>query len=612
MGIVVKIKRGKVKNRPTWDFSRPDDIGLNARTVIPKERFASVRSAYKYMRDGYYMYKVDLSEAYRSLPLSSMLWSKHAFKWNGTRHFDTRLPFGSRAAPGIFHRFTRAIVARLQAEGLTVVGFIDDFWGIAATEAEAWEHYNFLIEFVSFLGFTVNEGKCVRPALELDFLGIMLSTDSGCSAWIEHDKVEELQADIKDVLQLSESSGSKLPTPIPKKRLETIMGRLVFASQVVDSLTLYMRHPFACLHAATLPRYSRSMTVLSRDAVLDLRFILQLLTSHNGKKVRISRQTAKRDNFATDASTLGMGAVMDEKYFSISWAELKTFPQQHFYPHMEHNPSSKHINYLELFCVYWAVALWGPSLAGKDLLVVVRVDNTAAIGMISKLWGKADYIPLLKELQLLCLSYDIKLQPEYINTKLNLLADALSRLEVESFYKFRKQWRQQAIRARDDQDWRLMAQLWHSIDKEFGPFDTDACVDLDRTNSFCFSSWTSKDDARLADFHGLNVWCNPPFKLMLEIVLRFITCKLEQPNGTAACFLVPWWIASGSKPEHPLCTFIKAHPDIFKEIRHFTEGEILFSAPSDFEGGRTIWGGVRWQVKVFRVHPTPLPYNPLV
>ena len=79
--------------------------------------------------------------------------------------------------------------------------------------------------------------------------------------------------------------------------------------------------------------------------------------------------------------------------------------------------------------------------------------------MIRKLWGKADYIPLLKELQLLCLKYDITLQPEYINTKHNVLADALSRLEMETFFQLCKQWRQQAILARDDQDWRLMAHI---------------------------------------------------------------------------------------------------------------------------------------------------------
>ena len=64
---------------------------------------------------------------------------------------------------------------------------------------------------------------------------------------------------------------------------------------------------------------------------------------------------------------------------------------------------------------------------------------------------------------------------------------------------------------------------------------------------------------------------------MLEIIRRFVTCKLEQPYGTTACFLVPWWVAAKDKPEHPVCAFIKQHPDIFQEVRHFEKDTVLFS-----------------------------------
>ena len=169
----------------------------------------------------------------------------------------------------------------------------------------------------------------------------------------------------------------------------------------------------------------------------------------------------------------------------------------------------------------------------------------------------------------------------------------------------------QAKRSRDDQDWRLFTEIWKSIDREFGPFCTDACVDLHRSNSFCFNSWNEEDDARAADWHGRNVWCNPPFRHMLAIIRRFLECKIETPSGTTACFLLPVWTQTATKPVHPAYQFVTSHPQIFHEVRHFPQDTLLFSAPSDLEGGRTIWGGVRWPVKVFHVKPCPLPYNPL-
>ena len=84
-----------VKNRPIWDDSRPHDIGLNHRISYDKARFPTVKEAYALMRPDYWMYKVDLSEAFRTVPLASMLWSKHAFNWNGVRYFDTRIPFSN-------------------------------------------------------------------------------------------------------------------------------------------------------------------------------------------------------------------------------------------------------------------------------------------------------------------------------------------------------------------------------------------------------------------------------------------------------------------------------------------------------------------------------------
>ena len=613
LGIVIKIRKGKTKNRPVWDFSRPEDIGLNARITIPKERFSTVKNAYTLMRPNYWMYKVDLSQAYRSVPLASMYWAKHSFQWKGQQYFDTRLPFGNRAAPGVFHRFTRAIVAKLQSLGHCVVGFIDDFWGVAPTKEEAQRRFDFTIELLSFIGFLVNEEKCNPPAQELDFLGIMLSTAGlHCKAWIEDYKVQELTADINKLLA---SASSKLnpSRPISRKLLERVMGRLVFASQVVESLTLYMRSGFACMHSSDLTPFRKRMLILSREAKADFSFILRLLHHHNGKRVHLHKRPIKRNYFATDASTSGgMGAVLDERYFAMSWSELATLPQLPFYPQSKHNPSSHHINYLELFAIYWAMTLWGPLLAGRSLTVVIRVDNQAAIGMVRKFWGPSNYIPLLKELQILCLRYDICLQPEYIKSKDNFLADALSRLEYESFYDLRKIWRRQAVASRDDQDWKLVDHLWQSIDEEFGPFTLDACVDPDHANSFCLESWSATEDARKGNFHGFNAWGNPPFRYMLDILRRFLQCKVEHPNGTAACFLIPVWEESATKPVHPAYKLVTGHPTIFHKIRRFEPGEVLFSAPSDFGGGRTIWGGVRWAVEVFRVHPTPLPYNPLI
>ena len=68
--------------------------------------------AAKLVKPGWFMAKVDLKSAYRSVNISAHSQLVTGLKWylgGEWRYFyDTKLPFGARAAPGIFHRLTQA------------------------------------------------------------------------------------------------------------------------------------------------------------------------------------------------------------------------------------------------------------------------------------------------------------------------------------------------------------------------------------------------------------------------------------------------------------------------------------------------------------------------
>ncbi|KAK3242677.1 hypothetical protein CYMTET_47639 [Cymbomonas tetramitiformis] len=125
LGMVERLRKGKLKYRPVWDYSRPSFVGVNDWIDLQKDEFSSVKDAYALLRPGMYMVKVDLEEAYRSLPVASQYWAAQCFQWRGKRYMDTRSPFGNRALPGIFMRYTRAIVAWMQAQGVPCVGYLD-------------------------------------------------------------------------------------------------------------------------------------------------------------------------------------------------------------------------------------------------------------------------------------------------------------------------------------------------------------------------------------------------------------------------------------------------------------------------------------------------------
>ncbi|KAK3235403.1 hypothetical protein CYMTET_54397 [Cymbomonas tetramitiformis] len=209
VGVVAKERKGVIKFRPVWDYSRPEDVGVNSRIDLEKEKFSSIKDAYALLRPGLWMAKLDLTAAYRSVPVAAMYWIAHVFEWDEEVLADTRAPFGNSAMPGIFMRFTRGIVRWMKAQGASIVGYLDDFLLIGSKKVVS-EFLLLLREFVTFLGFEVNDDKCEGPFQAMEFLGILLSTEGNqCTASISEDRILVVQQKIADIRRLGALAGSQ-------------------------------------------------------------------------------------------------------------------------------------------------------------------------------------------------------------------------------------------------------------------------------------------------------------------------------------------------------------------------------------------------------------------
>eukprot|EP00854_Cymbomonas_tetramitiformis_P034321 gene34321-biopygen25485 len=321
------------------------------------------------------------------------------------RYMDTRSPFGNRALPGIFMRYTQAIVAWMQAQGVPCVGYLDDFFMVARTAAKAQEMMDLLIEFVTMLGFKVDRAKCEGPSRCMEFLGVLLCTKGGiCKASIDEERVLQVMSRLREMR--AEAAG-----------------------------------PGFALVAATS---SRSRVSVSTGVIQDLKVVERVIRLYNGRKVVLHKEDVHEDAFATDASLrMGMGGHCAPDYFLVSWEDLAEMPQRDFYPFMSKVKS--HIIYLELFAVWCMLALWAKRLSGWTL--VVWIDNQCAFTQVDKFWGPVEFIPLLRKIFYLCAQHDIWLKP-YSSISLetndrvslfvgNILTDALNRYPPGLKYRLR-------------------------------------------------------------------------------------------------------------------------------------------------------------------------------
>lgn len=131
-----------------------------------------------------------------------------------------------------------------------------------------------------------------------------------------------------------------------------------------------------------------------------------------------------------------------------------------FYLDHDYRPSIRRRGQLLSISNIWSYSqatgflkMWGESLRG--LTVVCHTDNTVAQSMLEKLWGQATFIPLLREIDLLMVKYDIALSPQRISTGDNTLSDCLSRGAMDEFHRELETWSKVSLRDKDMEDWQL-------------------------------------------------------------------------------------------------------------------------------------------------------------
>ena len=143
-------------------------------------------------------------------------------------------------------------------------------------------------------------------------------------------------------------------------------------------------------------------------------------------------------SITTDASTFGFGGWSEGDWFLGSW-DGGIPGSLHIHDHTIPPPESfcagdMNINVLELYVVLVGLRRWGQNLT--DSLIQVVTDNTQVVYMINT--GRSankTCMSLLREIFWFCFIFNVDLFAMYINTKENVFADALSRINEPRMFK---------------------------------------------------------------------------------------------------------------------------------------------------------------------------------
>ena len=301
---------------------------------------------------GGHLYKIDVSRAFRHLPIDPMDYDLLGLYWDGF-YVDKNLPFGTRHGSQFFQCTSDAVRYVMRQRGFDVLNYIDDFLGFGVPSV-AKKSFDALFEIMTELGLTISAKKLIYPATKAVCLGIEIDTVQGTLA-IPNDKLGQIKAEV------TAWSGKNKCT---KRQLQSLLGLLLYISKCVRPARCFLNRMLEILRNA-----GDSNNIQLNDAFhRDLYWFHNFLQDYNG----VSMYGHKIPDYTVelDACLTGLGGCCKTMVYHISIPlGYKQFTIVH----------------LEMVNILVALKLFGRTWA--DAKVLIKCDNEAVVSVLRT--GKA-------------------------------------------------------------------------------------------------------------------------------------------------------------------------------------------------------------------------------
>ena len=470
---------------------------LNEYTEREHFKMEDIRSVKDLLNRGDYMCKLDLKDAYLSVPINPAHRKYLQFQWEGVTYQYNALPFGLATAPRTFTKILKPILAHLRAKGLRLVAYLDDILIIGKNKAETEQAYLQTKELLESLGFVINVEKSLPEASQcIEFLGFMINSHS-MSFKLPIAKVKEIRSKCKQALRekklsvrqlahligvLSSTHLAVLPAPLHYRGLQT---------QKIQGL----------LHH----RSYESMVTLENRSQMDLKWWINNLETNNGRPIHLDLPEM---TIESDASNTGWGAC---------WNNQRTGGQWSF------QESQLHINAKELLAAFLALQTFVGSR--KGIHVLLKIDNMTAVYYINRMGGthSKKLMEITAQVWNWSLERKIFLSAEHIPGIQNVDADRESR------------------RKGDSSEWKLDPAIFQQVMQILGPCQVDLFASRISAQLPVYMSWkpdpgSIATDALSQSWTDIKGYAFPPFSLIGRCL-----SKVQRERVKELILVAPVW-----------------------------------------------------------------------
>ena len=362
--------------------------------------------------------KFDIKDAFRLIRVRPDQQTLLGMKFMGWYFVELALPFGLKSAPALFEMFSTAIDKFIQHAGVeTVFHYLDDFLVVSGI-SQAEDEYRTVLRVFSELGVELAQEKLAAPSTRIEFLGLVLDSDS-MMIELPEDKLSRYRVTIGRL---------RLNREATLDELLQMVGVLVYSAMVIQHGRSFYYHIIQMvkeakrLHTEGAP-FSLKFP-LSAAALRELEWWALFIVEWNGKCMIAPSichfEPPARHRLFTDACRTGMGAWFDEcEYAAHVWDAVELARAQ--------RKKTLSMPYLELLALTHGVGVWREKLRGRAL--IIQTDCEVVVEVFKKGYSRdGNMMLLLRQLALFTCTCNIFIHVCHIPGVDNVVADCLSRL----------------------------------------------------------------------------------------------------------------------------------------------------------------------------------------
>ena len=324
-------------------------------THFKMETFGSIVSL---VTPGSYFTKIDLQDAYYSVPTKPSDQKLLKFRHRGQLYKFTCLPNGLCKGPRMFTKLLKPALSSLREQGATIAAYLDDSINMDKKPVKCTANSHMAVYSLDKLGFTVHpQPKSIfDPVQEIEFLGFIVNSIA-MSIRLTPVKMDSLRSLCLEILN----------KPYPSIReVAKLLGKFTSSFPGVRFGAMHYRNLERCKsHFLRLRKgnFDKRMS-LSPDAKDDISWWIENVHgSWNQIYIPCPSITIN-----SDASLSGWGAVID---FISTGGFLSAEEQQ------------EHINVLELKAILFGLSSLIPHIRNEHIKIMC--DNTTAVASVNKM-----------------------------------------------------------------------------------------------------------------------------------------------------------------------------------------------------------------------------------